>query len=331
MKKEIIALIASCTLLLFLLGGCTGTSVGSGCSIGGGTPTQGVSSGSKGLTMEFVDGLPADSYLLTGETEPISIFVNIKNEGRFPEEGEDYLGGGIVYISGFDSSIIKIDKTGQDLKDVKLSGLSQYNPYGTVYLAQFQGNILSKSMQVNNYEPNIQATVCYPYITKAGPNVCIDPNPNDNTRDKVCTVQSQSLSSQGAPVAVTKVEQEASSTKMQFKIYVNNVGGGDVLKSDSLGRCGVSADLTGDDLDEVKLESISVSSTDILASCKAYADKNNIIKLFNGAGSVVCSIDKSSYADANNAYSTLLTINLSYGYRSSISKKIKISKTAGAT
>ena len=37
------------------------------------------------------------------------------------------------------------------------------------------------------------------------------------------------MGTQGAPVAVTSVEETVSRDRVQFKVYISNVGGGDVI------------------------------------------------------------------------------------------------------
>src|SRR4030042_1767216 len=82
----------------------------------------------------------------------------------------------------------------------------------------------------------ISATYCYDYATTAKMDVCIDPDIYGKQPQKVCTVAGKSLSSQGAPIAVNKVDVEMlpfskDSIKPQFTIHVQNVGDGTVIAS----------------------------------------------------------------------------------------------------
>jgi hypothetical protein len=181
-------------------------------------------------------------------------------------------------------------------------------------------------------------------MTKASPTVCVDPDPFDKRQEKVCQIGSQILETQGAPVAVTKIEQEASTDKIQFKIHVENVGGGDVINSSSgaLARCSpLGGGLLGrKDFDRVEVKSIKIGSVDLWIKkedetvdkknkCSPFADgSDNIIRLFNGEGFVICTltVSKLSSSKIESAYTTPINIELKYNYRSTISKNIKISK-----
>ena len=174
-------------------------------------------------------------------------------------------------------------------------------------------------------------------MTKASPTVCIDPYPFDDGQEKVCQIGSQTLASQGAPVAVTKIEQEASTNKIQFKVYVENVGDGDVINSSpgSLGRCSPLGGgvLERKEFDRVQVQSLTIGGVNLwnadpdLNKCSPFADgSNDIIRLFDGEGFVICTLTVSELGDIQSAYTTPLNIELSYNYRSTISKGIKISK-----
>jgi len=189
--------------------------------------------GSEGLIMEFVQNYPGDKYLMSDEAgteESIFIVIDVKNKGTFPEGNN--LGEGGIYISGFDDDIIKMETKSKSLSDpdMFLPAASPVNPLGGFSTVEFEGKIIGDKIRVDEYTPTILATVCYPYATKASPTVCVDPFPFDNRQEKVCNIGSQTLSSQGSPVAVTKIEQEAATGKIQFKIHIEHVGNGDVIK-----------------------------------------------------------------------------------------------------
>ncbi len=248
---------------------------------------------------------------------------------------------GKLFIGGFDDGIITMkdrnldekvdfsDKT-ESLLNKFLPGVSSLNPNGGFDSVEFASTINADSLQIDNYNPTILATACYPYATKAGPSVCIDPNPFDTKQKKVCSIGSQILSSQGAPVAVTKIDQEASSKKIRIKITLKNAGKGDVISPASLQKCSSTTDLLKrDDFDMVKLTSVKAGTLELLSSCGPFTNQGtNLIRLFDGEGFVICTIDVSdaSKLGSTSAYLTPLTIELNYGYRITASKKISIRK-----
>ena len=321
--------------------------------------------GEAGLEMEFLSNYPGNSYILSEDTEGISVVIEVKNKGTYPENPS--FGGGEIYISGFDDRIIDMtgledsDKEGKtveiDQKQLEgktnalsgmfLSAASPINPLGGFDTAEFEGEIIAGKITVDEYTPTILATVCYPYATKASPTVCVDPQPFDDKQEKVCNIGSQILSTQGAPVAVTKIEQEASTGKIQFKIHVKNVGGGDVIKTGdsdtleeddstvpTLSRCSPlgNGSLHRKDFDRVQLQKVQIGDVDLLKDnkCSPFADgtanSDKLIRLFEGEGFVICTLTVKVLGPVESAYTTPINIELGYNYRSTISKSIKISK-----
>ena len=293
--------------------------------------------GTEGLTIEFIKNFPQDNYVVSeNEREPISVILNVRNKGAFPKQDNlKLLADGKIYLSGFDDEIIEIDRSSKSLSTYFLPGVSSINLVGGFDTVEFEdGRIIAKNILVDRYEPVILATICYPYQTIAGPSVCVDPFPFDENQDKVCRISSQTLTSQGAPVAVTRIDEEASSNKIRFKITIKNVGNGDVIKLGALGKCDptVGQVLERGDFDRVELKKAMLGSVNLLHNCGPFAEgENNIIRLFEGEGYVICSLDKSEFGDAKSAYTTPLNIELSYGYRSTASKQIRILKVTELT
>lgn len=300
--------------------------------------------GPSGLVMEFVKNYPGDSYIVnSGVDERIIIMLDLMNKGTYPEV--DDFGKGNVYISGFDSSIISISEKSKALSGRYLPAASPINPLGGFDTVEFEGRIIADKITIDKYDPTIMATACYPYATKASPTVCVDPLPFDDRQEKVCTIGSQKLETQGAPVAVTGIAQESSTNKIQFKISIENVGDGDVLKPDDevLERCsplgGTSGKLDRKNFDRIRVKEIKIGDVDLLANgkCGPFADNtaasDKLIQIFNGEGFIICTLDLNNdissgtvFEDVQSAYTTPLSIVLEYNYRSTISKPIKISK-----
>ena len=82
--------------------------------------------------------------------------------------------------------------------------------------------------------------------------------------------------------------------------------------------------LERDDFDRIELRRATVSFTAL--KCGPFAEGNSIIRLHNGEGFIICSLDSASYDDVNSAFTTPLNLEFKYGYRTTISKPIRISK-----
>src|SRR3989338_313489 len=306
-------------LLLILVSGCQ-TKAGKQSS-------KDTSTGTEGIAINFLPNNPQDKYIVSNDQEePISIILEIRNKGSYPRENDvNELSRGQVYISGFDDNIIHMEEAGKRLDRQFLEGKSSINPEGGFDMMEFKGSIYTSGIVIEKYEPTILATLCYPYATKASPSVCIDPFPFDEKQKKVCKIGSQTLSSQGAPIAITSVDEEASSNKIQFKINLKNAGKGDIIKIDSLDRCNPigGQSLERNDFDRIELVRADAGLSAL--RCGPFTEGNGIIRLNNGQGFIICSLDKESYQDTKSAYTTPLNLEFRYGYRTTASKPIKIS------
>src|SRR3989338_3751406 len=294
--------------------------------------------GPDGLVMSFVPNYPPDKFIVANTDEPISILVEVRNKGTYPPQGNNQedsdartnFGTGAIHLSGFDTSIIQIDPLSQSISGIDLPSASSVNP-GGIDTAEFDGNIVANNILIDNYNPTILVTACYPYQTKATSSICIDPKPFDTREKKVCTIGSQNVPNQGAPIAVTRIDQEVAGGKIQFKISVKNVGKGDVIWSRDasvLTRCDPNQGrLERRDFDRVQLEKFSIGNVDLFAEgkCAPFADgTDDVVKLFNGEGFVICTYDIPS--GIQSAYTTVIDVELGYAYRSTISKPIQIRK-----
>lgn len=344
-------------------------------------------SGTKGLTMNFLSGAPPSTiYIDKGAnnkyTQEIPITIEVYNKGSYPiisdtssnTDVKNFWTGtwrndDVIYISGFDNKIISKWEIGsKDLKQQgsegtdypainlgdrmkNLYGKQINNPDGGYDILEFTGTVDLSNLMLEKYEPTFLVTACYDYMTRASPNICIDPDPFSTVKeDKVCTISDTTLKDQGAPVAITKIEQKALSNSMQFKIYFKNVGGGDVIATDVLKRCSGQTTDTSDgetvgklsrkDMDVVKVKAVMLrgNEKDNLKCVGDYIDiekydgkmEGSYARLINNEGSILCNLPEykkdSTKKEYREAFETPLYIELLYGYRNTISKKVEIIK-----
>jgi hypothetical protein len=157
--------------------------------------------------------------------------------------------------------------------------------------------------------------------------MCIDPNPNSNSR-KVCIARNVGVSGgQGAPVAVTRVDQQSSSGKVVFTITIKHT------KKNSLDelfditqlfyKCNphVGAIVKPSDRNVVDVLYVELSGDDITQSCSG----GGRIRLdASGNGQFTCT----AYLNlaSESAREAPLFIELGYGYGKNIYKEITIKK-----
>lgn len=166
-------------------------------------------------------------------------------------------------------------------------------------------------------------TNCFLYSTIATPQICIDPAPYDQGV-KVCQPQKITFNGgNGAPVAVTLIEQENTRKKVYFDITVRNTGGGTVFDLDAMERCSpyYPGRLTSQHLNSVYILDARIADQHL----KCTPDRADPIHLVNGQGSVRCEYDL-QYASAKSAYETPLVLELGYGYSTNMMRSTTIKR-----
>src|SRR3989338_4252470 len=205
LKKRLVLIILVISLLLI-----------SSCSLTGkkGTTTSSKSKksvedirvGTQGIVVSFLPNNPPDRLVVEeGAENSIKVVLQVNNKGAYPQPDEGPKRGAApdpakIYISGYDSNIIKFPQREVDLGTKALEGRSTINPNGGIDFVNFEGKVQAEVLNVERYEPILLATACYHYNTIASPQVCIDTDPySEVSTKKVCQVSDISLSNQGAP------------------------------------------------------------------------------------------------------------------------------------
>jgi hypothetical protein len=275
--------------------------------------------GTEGLEIEFPVDLPDQIY---ENDRNLKFLVEVRNKGAFPQIEEDGDFEAYLWIGGYDRDIVDISPDrGISLDAFELEGINQYNEDGGFSTVEFSANVYDLPSGRTHLEQPLIFTVSYLYKTIASPVICIDPEPRSSyIRDKVCEVdETISLSSQGAPIAVTSVQEKVSSEVISFRIHVSNVGRGIVIPEEEIDNDPNEGGYDWRDLDEVKIDDIRAGDLR-MSSCRP--DIGDRVQLVNGDGYIYCRLDKSLVG--NRVYTTPLNIELSYGYAESVKKDIEI-------
>ncbi len=285
-------------------------------------PVVGYRRGSQGIVINFLPNHPRPR---TYDSEPFEALIEIRNRGA-QEVG---YGGDSIYLSGFDIGIITGISTYGKPIPAGLGGVTQYNLEGGYDTIDFRGEIYPLKMKnIDRYPATILASVCYGYRTVASENICIDPNPYATTVERtVCVPGPVGYGTQGAPIAVSSVDVEPTPRISRFRISIDNVGGGTVFKPgiDYLMKCNPyhMRGLEFNEVDYVRLSKVEVAGKVITLGCKPVDNEWNV-KLINGHATVFCELGG---LGSGPAYTTPLTIELDYGYRSTISTQVEIIQT----
>ncbi len=306
MKKSVVILI----VIAFLI-------ASSGCTRREGEPTEvNYRTGNQGLVLEFPTDTPNELY----ENDPnAKMVVQIRNQGAFPQHDSGEYLDGWVWVGGFDRNIMDLRFEENRLRDDELEGKSSYNPRGGYSAVVLGGPIFNLPEGMEIYEPRLLVTATYHYMTFANPIICIDPEPGSTyVKEKVCDVEDPiSVSSQGAPIAVTRIEQHATHDNALFRIFIKNVDKGLVIDEYEIDQNpNYGYDL--DSMNYVTLMDVNVGNERMTECRPSIGDR---IKLIDGEGYIFC---RFSTAGRIEAYTTSLNIKLSYGYTTSIERPMKI-------
>lgn len=286
MKNILIVVILS--VVLFSLG-CQSNNPSS-------TPERlNIHTGTEGLVMNLLKDQPPDKIV---KGSSFSILLELANKGAYDIED------GYIMIGGFNPYYIYLEN-----KNIlfSLQGKSISYPEGDKDLIQIKVKNVNIPEGRHEYSTTLKLLAYYNYETDASAEVCINPNIYDYVKtDNVgCEVKEISLSGgQGAPIAVTKIEQLITSPSdissyvdIQFRMHVANRGDGKLQN------------------DEVILNKVILSNQNINCVPKSLTLKENEDKYFT------C---KASIPRETTPYLSPIKINLGYVYINELTKKIKI-------
>lgn len=314
--KSILLIIPSSiiiTLLLITISGCEKVYTPE-------RPTlEEIEKGSEGLVLSFIDNAPPPKVM---EDSLFDIGIKIANKGTSDiKKGYLLLGYEKEYIG----EIFWREKGANDRIYFDIDGRSLNLPLGEeqTNLARIEaGNIGPQREQAQTL---IYATACYDYSTKAHANLCIDTDIyNLKAIEKVCSAADISLSDQGAPVAVTRIEsimmisKDEGVVKPQLKIYFSNVGDGTIIKKDRADAACSALPLAKEDINTIRISAV-LSETKL--SCKP-----ELLKLRDNMDYTICTHEQ-GISEENPSYYAPLTITAEYGYMETISKQVTLIKS----
>jgi hypothetical protein len=237
--------------------------------------------------------------------------VNIKDRDRNLE----YYQHGRLFIALFSG----IDFGRYGGQEFLLAGNTYDFPGGEEAYFTYDGRVKDWPPGLDQTTQHLLLTSCYQYVTYADPVVCIDPQPESDNR-KVCQPRSSTWNGgNGAPVAITSIEQENTPRKIIFRINVKNVGAGTVYDAGELEKCSpyYPGRVTPEDLNIVRLGDVRIGNVGLANSggsggMTCYPE---VIRLdpVKGTGTTTCTYPL-QYVNLKSAYETPLVVELWYGY-----------------
>lgn len=283
-----------------------------------GTDTSDYRTGNQGLVLL----LPVDVLTRVYENDPdVRMVVEVQNKGAFPQYDQVGQLNGRIWIGGFPRDIIDLRPDSDLLDEEALEGKSSYNRDGGFTNVIISGPAYELPQGTSYYRTKAIVTATYNYETIGSAKVCIDPAPRSTAvREKVCRVEdyySISMGTQGAPVAITRVEEEATHRSLLFKIYVENAGDGMIIDENDVAR-NPNKGYDWDRLNKVRIADVTIGNR-MMTECRP--DVGDYITLNEGRGIIFCKLDT---AGIDSVYTAPLNIKLKYAYANSISKDLEI-------
>lgn len=308
----------------------------SACSSGTGT-FRGIDlhTGSEGIVINFVGGLPPEEI---NEGQSYKIGVELRNKGAWTATNARLFIGGpsSKYTKIGRPEVTEIGSGDNPLILRSFEGKTFENPEGGYRLVIYDIENKGVPTTSEKFTESFFIKICYGYKTQASVDVCIDPNEGNPLKldNPACQVQtSQSLQPQGAPVAVSRIEQKIIQFKegsvALFKIYLSNVGGGRIYSVNNYGtECSLEKKENLEGLRN-KVLFLAYKKGDsgvqrILCGKNLLDLDQNVLKPFE------FDMEKDEYVEcafpieSKEAYITPLTINLTYGYVSEIRTSVDV-------
>jgi hypothetical protein len=278
--------------------------------------------GTSGLEMEFVENAPPKELY---ESSDFLIGFDVANMGA-----NDIADG--VFVLGIEDEYMEVrDWKGYIIRNrnpfeknaqFDLEGKSQNIPEGGKSRVTVRAKSRLLEPQSETHTSYVLLTSCYPYQTNLVQEVCIDPDVYQIKKaNKVCEVADISLSSQGAPVAVTKIQPvmlqsaDDETVRPQFTIHLKNVGNGEVFDVNSVHDACSSSSLERKDINYVH---VTARLADKSLKCEPQP-----VHLHNKENSVRCILE-SGFGMGGSTFISPLVVELSYGYAFTISKEVVI-------
>ncbi len=312
-KKKVKSLLV--VLAFIILSGCGGRSIS----------VPEIYTGTQGLEMKFLKDAPPDkvweNQLFVAGLEfandgPVDIYNAVITLGI----EEDYM----ELMSWDPQSNFIIQNLNYYQSTFDILGKTLINPEATRGVVTMKLKARSLMSQSETHTSLITATACYDYQTILKQNVCIDSDIyNIHKGVKVCEADDISLSSQGSPIVVSKVEtsmitnSEGTTVTPHFRMFIRNSGNGVVISSDSVTACS-SSSIQKDDVNEL---GIKAKLFDKRLTCSPEVFRLNE----DNEAEVTCELS-SGINPEQTAYISVLVVELDYGYTFSISKKVEIKK-----
>lgn len=266
--------------------------------------------GSDGLNMNFIVNAPPPEIY---PNQQFRTGITIRNLGA------KYAADGYLLI-GYEEDYMTLAQ--ENIQSIYLEGRTLANIYGEEEKYFFDFESKNVDDQSTHHRSTIFATTCYGFKTDAAAQICVDTDIyNEKQGQKICSAQDISLNDQGAPVAIKKIEQDMlpmgdDKVKPIFKIYIKNVGDGQVVARNSIAKACSSEPLSRQD-------DIGVVTVDVKLGTTPLTCSPIPMHLERDTDYVRCWLEEGISTNFIT-YQSFLQIHLEYGYMTTRSRDVDI-------
>ncbi|MBD3164926.1 hypothetical protein GF323_07040 [Candidatus Woesearchaeota archaeon] len=288
--------------------------------------------GTAGLELEFIkQGIPKQIT----EQNQLYGMIELRNKGYYD------INDALLVLS-LEKDLLEIDswdmpetfrKNSDNTVSFSLKGKSLSNSNGEKQVVTAVINSREIDETRNKIESIISAAACYPYSTVFSGTICIDTDPNNlRIAEKTCETRDILASSQGAPVAITRIEQKvlpgssSSNIRLQFTVYAENKGRGIIIDPYRYKEICLGKNIRKQDYNSLIMESFEFSGymyeygEDYEIDCIP-----NPMKETKDSYYTKCTLKEiSSIPKSRLTFETPLVIQLSYGYSTTETHEISI-------
>lgn len=263
--------------------------------------------------------------------EPFMLPIKIFNTGFQDSVGQISIKGRESYLEIQDNGALTSSKA----EAFSLSGGSALTSGADSKYLQFQFYPMLEE-RLESKVASVEISMCYNYSTVFKKTVCVDTIPYLADKAPVaCRASTQNYGGQGSPLGITDVSQNAyidsnGDTVVMYVINIQNMGSGliipeSVAKNDEKNYC-LTGNLEGNKMNVAEIVSTKLgNSNDDSFVCIGSGSSKEGELLFGpqGIGTIIC---KKTFSpdELPLPYSSVLEINLKYGYYTSFVRPLEI-------
>ena len=279
--------------------------------------------GTEGLEIKFQTNSPPNEII---ERSSFTLGMEVKNKGA--TEIKD----GLIKISGYGEDFTfesDLDTQSTLQRIDSLEGKSLLYPEGTLpkfFLFRFKNN-----QRPTSGKGVFNAVACYQYETLATSEICINGKGVDylNINQESCNMEqykSKTFSGQGAPIVITKIEEEILPRNEQefdivLTIYLDNKGKGNAVKKESHSKKCNEQPILEDEINKISIDEISFGNA-------RYSTRNGRIDCSTNEvdtsrnDKIICRTSR--LRNDEGSYVSPLIVRLKYGYNEVASATVNV-------